>query len=290
MSLLEKNPEIGNTKVGELAKCFLWNPFFAIYLEDTLFHVLLLLSKHRVQVVPVIDRSHLQVIGFVTQTAVIQLLLRFDGLTWFDSIAEKQLTDFRFENESVSCVCGDESVAEVLHILFKSRIGVIAFIDRQTQRLIGSVRKNDVYLLMENDKIFHNRKIVTVEEFIHTETTNPDHDPTMDRDMGALLSAGMLQLQNKYLPRMDTPVTNKKTDTLKQAMKNVAGTKSDFSFQVDDLQRPQGILTSRDIILQFAPPSMNSNIDGGASLNWLLNRLVVRSKVEPLFAIIDAFT
>lgn len=54
-------------QVGELAKSFLWNPFFPVSLDDTLLHVLLLLSKHRVQVVPVVDQSHLQVIGFVTQ-------------------------------------------------------------------------------------------------------------------------------------------------------------------------------------------------------------------------------
>ncbi|OMO54180.1 putative AMP-activated protein kinase, gamma regulatory subunit [Corchorus olitorius] len=34
---------------GELGKSFLWNPFFPIHLEDTLFHVLQLLSKHLVK-------------------------------------------------------------------------------------------------------------------------------------------------------------------------------------------------------------------------------------------------
>ncbi|XP_040944309.1 uncharacterized protein [Gossypium hirsutum] len=244
MSLLEKNPEIGNTK-------------------DTLFHVLLLISKHRIQVVPVVEQSNLKVTGFVTQNAVIQLLLQSDGLTWFDSIAEKPLSEFRFENESVSFVYGDESIADALHVLFKSQTGAVAVINRQTRMLIGSVRNGDVYLLMENDKIFRDRKVVTVEEFIRIETSDRDPDPTIERDMGALLSAGVLQLRNKYRPRMDSPVTNKKTDTLKEAMKNVARTKSDFCFQVDDSQHLLGILTLRDIILQFSPPSMNSNIDGG---------------------------
>ncbi|KAL1114421.1 hypothetical protein V6Z11_D02G254400 [Gossypium hirsutum] len=263
MSLLEKNPEIGNTKVGELAKSFLWNPFFPVRLEDTLFHVLLLISKHRIQVVPVVEQSNLKVTGFVTQNAVIQLLLQSDGLTWFDSIAEKPLSEFRFENESVSFVYGDESIADALHVLFKSQTGAVAVINRQTRMLIGSVRNGDVYLLMENDKIFRDRKVVTVEEFIRIETSDRDPDPTIERDVGALLSAGVLQLRNKYRPRMDSPVTNKKTDTLKEAMKNVARTKSDFCFQVDDSQHLLGILTLRDIILQFSPPSMNSNIDGG---------------------------
>ncbi|KAK5837873.1 hypothetical protein PVK06_006600 [Gossypium arboreum] len=264
MSLLEKNPETGHTKVvGELAKSFLWNPFFPVRLEDTLFHVLLLISKHRIRVVPVIEQSNLKVTGFVTQNAVIQLLLQSDGLTWFDSIAEKPLSEFRFENESVSFVYGDDSIADALHVLFKSQTGAVAVIDRQTRMLIGSVRNGDVYLLLENDKIFRDRKVVTVEEFIRIETSNQDPNPTIERDMGALLSAGVLQLRNKYRPRMDSPVTNKKTDTLKEAMKNVARTKSDFCFQVDDSQHLLGILTLRDIILQFSPPSMNSNIDGG---------------------------
>ncbi|MFQ6630262.1 hypothetical protein Gotur_007337 [Gossypium turneri] len=251
------------TLVGELAKSFLWNPFFPVRLEDTLFHVLLLISKHRIQVVPVVEQSNLKVTGFVTQNAVIQLLLQSDGLTWFDSIAEKPLSEFRFENESVSFVYGDESIADALHVLFKSQTGAVAVINRQTRMLIGSVRNGDVYLLMENDKIFRDRKVVTVEEFIRIETSDRDPDPTIERDMGALLSAGVLQLRNKYRPRMDSPVTNKKTDTLKEAMKNVARTKSDFCFQVDDSQHLLGILTLRDIILQFSPPSMNSNIDGG---------------------------
>ncbi|OMO75634.1 Cystathionine beta-synthase, core [Corchorus olitorius] len=250
LNLLEHNPEIGQTKVGELAKSFLWNPFFPINSEDTLFHVLLLLSKHPVEVLPVLEQSGLQVIGYVTQNAVIQLLLQSDGLAWFDNIAEKPLSEFRFENEeNASCVYGDESIAKALHTLFKSQISAIAVVDRQTQRLIGSVRSSDV--------------VLKVEEFIHTETSNLDSDPTIERDIGALLSAGALHLQNSFLPRMDSPVSNKKTDTLKQAMKNVAGTKSNFVFLVDHLQRPVGVLTLRDIILQFAPPSMDSNIQGG---------------------------
>lgn len=118
-----------------------------------------------------------------------------------------------------------------------------------------------------------NHRVLTAEEFIHMETSNPGSDPTIERDIGALLSAGVLHLQNNFLPRMDSPVTNKKTDSLKQAMKNIAETKSNFTFQVDELQRPLGVLTLRDIILQFAPPSMNSNIDGGGFFESALEQI-----------------
>ncbi|KAI3978841.1 hypothetical protein MKX01_016016 [Papaver californicum] len=67
LSMLDKIPHIGQTKVVELAKSFLWDPFFPVYLEDTLFHVLLLLSKHRLHVVPVVEQSNSQVTGFITQ-------------------------------------------------------------------------------------------------------------------------------------------------------------------------------------------------------------------------------
>ncbi|KAL5073647.1 hypothetical protein RYX36_012631, partial [Vicia faba] len=58
-------PHIGQTKVGELAKSFLWEPFFPVHLNDTILHALLLLSKHRLQVLP--DAAP---IGFVTQVSV----------------------------------------------------------------------------------------------------------------------------------------------------------------------------------------------------------------------------
>lgn len=119
---------------------------------------------------------------------------------------------------------------------------------------------------------------MTVEEFIRIETSNRDPGPTIERDMGALLSAGVLQLRNKYRPRMDSPVANKKTDTLKEAMKNVARTKSDFCFRVDDSQHLLGLLTLRDMILQFSPPSMNSNIDGGSFFDTALELTGCRIK------------
>ncbi|KAH7515170.1 hypothetical protein JRO89_XSUnG0166300 [Xanthoceras sorbifolium] len=251
-------------QIGELAKSFLWESFFPVRLDDTLFHVLLLLSKHRLNVVPVIERPDSQIMGFVTQNAVFQLLLQSNGLDWFDGIADKALSEFRFENEDhVVQVCGDQSVAEAMQILCKNRVGIIAVVDRGTKRLIGGMRRSDIYLLLENDNIYHKRETLSMEEFVHTDTSKTDSDPAIERDIGALLSAGVLRLRNSFLPRMDQPVTNKKIDPLKQAMKNLAETKSFFSFLVDDLQQVTGVLTIRDIIIQFAPPCIDSSIHGG---------------------------
>ncbi|OVA18758.1 CBS domain [Macleaya cordata] len=264
LSMLEEIPHIGQTKVIELAKSFLWDPFFPVHLEDTLFHVLLLLSKHRLQVVPVMERSNSRVIGFVTQIAVVQLLLQSTGLDWFDRIADKSLSEFRFENNgSLVYVYGDQSISDALHSLWENRVNGIPVIDRETKKLIGSVRINDIHLLT-NDKLFRDRKTLTVEQFIHSDTrrTETSLDPMIERDVGAFLSAAFLRLKSEFLPRMDFPVTNRKTDTLKQAMRVLVESKSNCSFLVDEFSHLTGVVTLRDIIIQFSPPSIDSRING----------------------------
>lgn len=88
-------------------------------------------------------------------------------------------------------------------------------------------------------------------------------DAAIEGDLGALVSAGILRLRNSVLPRMDWPVTNRKTDTLKRAMENLAETRSNFSFLVDELQHLTGVLTVRDMITQFAPPCVDSRFTEG---------------------------
>lgn len=66
---------------------------------------------------------------------------------------------YRFEHrEHVVHVYGDQSIAEALHALWKSRTGVIAVTDRENKRVIGSVRNSDVYLLLESGNLLHNKK------------------------------------------------------------------------------------------------------------------------------------
>ncbi|CAN1125314.1 SNF1-related protein kinase regulatory subunit gamma-1, partial [Linum perenne] len=277
-TMLHHNPDIAETKVGELAKSFLWDPFFPVHLEDTLFHVLLLLCKHQLQVVPVVEKSELQVIGFVTQNAVIQLLLQSTGLEWFDAIADKPLSEYR--EEHLTSVYGDQRLSEALNLLWESQIGVVAVVSRENKSVVGCIRNSDAYLLVENTNLFTNRKSITAGEFIHTESAESatDGDPTIQRDLGALLSAGTLKLKNAFLPKMDSVVTNKRSDTLKQAMVEMAKTNSNFSFLVDGSNRPTGILTSRDVIVQFAPPCMDSSFQGGGFFDFALEQAGCQEK------------
>jgi len=48
---------------------FLWEPFFPVNLDDTVLHALLLLSKHQVHVLPVVQQREDGIIGFVTQVS-----------------------------------------------------------------------------------------------------------------------------------------------------------------------------------------------------------------------------
>ncbi|CAN0866516.1 SNF1-related protein kinase regulatory subunit gamma-1 [Linum grandiflorum] len=206
--------------------------------------------------------------------AVIQLLLQSAGLEWFDAIADRPLSEYR--EEHLKTVYGDQSLSEALHLLWKSQVGVVAVVSRGNGRVIGCIRNSDAYLLVENTNLFSNRKSITAEEFIHTEAAGSaaadGDDPTIQRDLGALLSAGTLKLKNAFLPKMDSVVTNKRSDTLKQAMVEMAKTNSSFSFLVDASNRPTGILTSRDVIVQFAPPCMDSSFQGGGFFDFALEQ------------------
>ncbi|KAF7810878.1 SNF1-related protein kinase regulatory subunit gamma-1-like [Senna tora] len=267
-STMDQIPQIGQTKVSELVKLFLWEPFFPIRMDDSLLHALLLLSKHRLHVLPVVQQSDPQVIGLVTQNALGQLLLQSTGLEWFDSIADKALSNLEIENqEQASYVFGNQTVADALHLLWKKRTCAVAVLDPQSKKLIGSVRYRDVYHLVENDDLFRNRKTLTVGEFIHSET-----DPPIELDNEASLIARSLHLKKSFMPRMDSPLTCKKNDTLKQLMQNMTERNSRFSFLIDDNEGVIGLITMRHIILQFAPPCVSSSINGGGFFELALEQ------------------
>ena len=117
-----------------------------------------------------------------------------------------------------------------------------------------------------------NDRVLTVREFIHIETDKAITKPSIEHDHGALLTAGSLRLKNSFIPRMDLPVASKENATLKQIMEHTTETNSSFSFLVNDKEQVTGLLTLRDIILQFAPPCVNSTIIGGGFFEFALEQ------------------
>ncbi|KAL9238218.1 hypothetical protein vseg_012674 [Gypsophila vaccaria] len=259
-SRLHQNPRVKQTKVADLAKLFLWDPIFPVHLEgDTFFHLLLLLSKHRLHVVPVIERSRSRVIGFIPQNAVVRLLLKSGGLEWFDCIANSPLSDFRFERKHSACqVYGDQSVSEALSVLLEKRVAAVAVVHRNTRELVGTVRESDLSLLLENDALFKDIKKTTLGEFIKMNSNgNEDDNPNNSENEDPL------QIKNNSISRMDSPIFHKETDILKDVMAKMIEANSDTSFLVDASRCVVGMITLRDIIVEFAPPCVDSRIDGG---------------------------
>ncbi|KAM0945932.1 putative CBS domain-containing protein [Dioscorea sansibarensis] len=262
LKTLEQSPQIGKTKIGELAKSFLWEPFFPVRSDDTLFHVQLLFAKHhRVRVAPVVESSNSCVVGFVTQYAVVELLLKSSGLEWFDQISDKALSEFRYVgviDRSFRCrisfcsvvhVYADQTLADALHFLWEKQLDGVLVIDQKAKKLTGNLRCGDIHLLLDDDSIFENRKSLTVGQFIssYADKTDP---PTMASNLN-------------FSPPMNIWITNKKSDTLKQAMENVVSSKSNCTILIKDSGEPEAIVTLRDIISQFSPPLMDSRVDGG---------------------------
>jgi hypothetical protein len=115
-------------------------------------------------------------------------------------------------------------------------------------------------------------RILTVEEFVRTKTDKTNTEPTIEQGHPAYHMAGSLDLKNSLTPRMDSPVTNMKNDTLKQVMEHMTETNSNFSFLMNDNEQVTGLITVRDIILQFAPPCVNSSIGGGGFFELALEQ------------------
>ncbi|KAM0923466.1 hypothetical protein ACQ4PT_005525 [Festuca glaucescens] len=169
LSSLERHPQIAETKIAWLAKLFLLEPFFPVRSHDTLFHAMLLFSKHqRLNVIPVVESVNSSVDGFVTQNAVIELLLRSSGLEWLDKIADKQLSEFRFVKASKPVsVYSDQPAADAFRVLSKEKTGV-AVIDRKTKCLTGMIQCSDVYLLLDDNSLFSNKRQVFVFSSVST--------------------------------------------------------------------------------------------------------------------------
>ncbi|KAG6537825.1 SNF1-related protein kinase regulatory subunit gamma-1-like [Zingiber officinale] len=269
LDVLKQNSHIGQTKIAELAKSFLWEPFFPAYEVDTLFHALLLFSKHhRLNVIPVVDQSKCTVSGFISQHAVIELLLQSNGLEWFDKVAEKSLLEYGLiDSAGVVSIYSDQTLVDVLHILWDKQINGVPIVDRRSGLLIGSVKRSDIYLLVKDDSLFSKRKTLTIEEFSKIRKAAQDSNLSTKTE---LASVGLLRLENSNLPKTSNPVVLRKHDSLKKTMELMLVSLSEICFLVSDSGELEGMVTLKDILLPFSPPSMDSRIDGGGFFKSVL--------------------
>jgi hypothetical protein len=72
---------------------FRWGPFLAVQLgEDSLLTLLLLTSKYRLKVVPVVEAGRGQLHNLITQSAIVRFLADSRGADWYDTVANKSLS------------------------------------------------------------------------------------------------------------------------------------------------------------------------------------------------------
>eukprot|EP00246_Nothoceros_aenigmaticus_P005156 TRINITY_DN17013_c0_g1_i1.p1 TRINITY_DN17013_c0_g1~~TRINITY_DN17013_c0_g1_i1.p1 ORF type:complete len:527 (-),score=92.25 TRINITY_DN17013_c0_g1_i1:563-2098(-) len=271
--LLNKLEKVRSAKVEVLAKSFRWGGFLPVRPEDSLLHVLMLLSKHRLKAVPVVEENDSTVTAFITQAAAIQLLLRLVGLSWFDDIAEKPLSSYRFDADrdagQIVLVYSDDALSTALDCMWKQSVNSVPVINRETNEIIGNVRNSDLRLLLDTPDLFNRRRSITVQEFMKADADKVDRDrpgeqskadqplrqfDALEEQLGTIISAAALTMGPLSVPKMVDPVTFKPECTLRRAMETLLNARSERGYLVDEEKQVRGVVTSRDIITLFAPP------------------------------------
>jgi hypothetical protein len=80
-------------QVRDISGTFRWAPFLALQSSDSFLTMLLLLSKHSVRCLPVVDFGEGKLVNIITQSAVVHMLAECAGLDWFDNWGNKRLAE-----------------------------------------------------------------------------------------------------------------------------------------------------------------------------------------------------
>ncbi|MCO5574836.1 hypothetical protein L7F22_028629 [Adiantum nelumboides] len=257
---LREHLSVVDTKVAAMARSLTWGPFLPVRPEDTLLHALLMLSKHKLKAVPVMDSKDKRVTGFVTQDAAIELLLQCGGLEWFDSIADKIMSSFKFEvddpSQNIVQIDSKNTVLKAMMCLWKQKVSGVPIIDSESEKIVGNIRTTDVQLLLDSPEVFERRRSMSLEELmkVDMELNEKGLQDEDEEEMSSIISAAALHMQRGSRPRMSEVVTCTFDDTLKQVMTKLAKARADRGFMVDQDMHVVGLVTLRDIIIQFAPP------------------------------------
>lgn len=110
-------------------------------------------------------------------------------------------------------------------------------------------------------------RTLTIEEFSKIRKAAQDSNLSTKTE---LASVGLLRLENSNLPKTSNPVVLRKHDSLKKTMELMLVSLSEICFLVSDSGELEGMVTLKDILLPFSPPSMDSRIDGGGFFKSVL--------------------
>jgi len=106
---------------------------------------------------------------------------------------------------------------------------------------------------------------MSAQDFMREEDRDkePSQGTPHQGDFGNAISAAVLSLDKIQTPAMQAPVTFKSSETMKEAMQKLFRARSDRGFIVDTQGHVTGVVTLRDILMNYAPPIAESVPMGG---------------------------
>ncbi|XP_020254490.1 SNF1-related protein kinase regulatory subunit gamma-1-like isoform X2 [Asparagus officinalis] len=205
-------------------------------------------TPYRLRNVPVIEAGKPYIRNLITQSAVVQGLMRCRGSEWFDCIASRRLPDLGLpfmSNDKVINVNSDELILEAFKLMKENQIGGLPVTEGPTRKIVGNVSMRDIRFLLLKPELFSNFSQLTVLEFLKAiGPTNP-------------ISG------SKY---MAPPITCSTDACLESVIESLAIKMVHRIYVVDGNMSVIGVVTLRDVISCFIyePPDHFDNYLGFA--------------------------
>lgn len=171
--MLEEEP-FKSTKVRSIIKSFRSAPFLPVAINSSMLSVLLLLSKYRQRIVPVIQPGQPDIKNYITQSAVIHGLDQCRGRDWFDAIASKNISDLGLPfmpSDQLVSIQSDQPILEAFKLMRDNQIGGLPVVEGSKKKIVGNVSIRDIRHLLLKHELFSNFRQLTVKEFMNTVST-----------------------------------------------------------------------------------------------------------------------
>lgn len=99
-------------QVRDISGSFRWAPFLALQSTDSFLTMLLLLSKYKMNNLPVVDLGEGKIDNIITLSAVVHMLAECVGLHWFEDWGMRTISELGLPyTKRLVKVCKDRSFA-----------------------------------------------------------------------------------------------------------------------------------------------------------------------------------
>ncbi|KAI9111506.1 hypothetical protein K1719_017196 [Acacia pycnantha] len=239
-----------STTVRSILKTHRWAPFVPVSKDSSMLTVLLLLSKYRLRNVPVIEPGKLDLVNYITQSAVVQGLEGCQGRDWFDCIAARPLYDLGLpymSSDEVISIQRDDLILEAFKKIKDHKIGGLPVVEGPNKKIVGNVSIRDIRHLLLKPELFSNFRKLTVMDFMNT--VSPETG------------------------RTNKPITCNLDASLGDVIHTLASQRVHRIYAVGSEGEVAGVITLRDVISCFiSEPPYHFDDYCGFSVEELLNR------------------